>query len=180
MSAMKFRALSCLLAICLPMVVSAAEEAPQPAPKPSLWHRILHPFGARNPKEPKGKSTNFRQLEMDMQIEPNPAKLAESRQIKVTLTLTNRGGKMVQLEFPTSQRIEVLINTKSGQRVEQWSEDQAFSSEPTLVTVNPRERLEYSVNVSTRDLVAGETYLVEGFFPNFEPLRKSRPLTTEK
>ncbi len=177
---MKFRVLSCLLAICLPMAASAAEEVPPATPKPSLWNRLLHPFGPSKPKEPKVRGTNFKQLEMAMQIEPNPVKLGDNRQIKVTLTLANHSGKLVQLEFPTSQRIEVLINSKTGQRIEQWSEDQAFNNEPTLVTINPGERLEYSVNVSTRDLVAGETYSVEGFFPNFEALRKSQPLTTEK
>ena len=46
-----------------------------------------------------------------------------------------------------------------------------------VVAINPGERLEYAVNVSTRDLVAGETYTVEAFFPNFEPLRQSLPVT---
>jgi hypothetical protein len=98
----------------------------------------------------------------------------------VTQTLTNRSGKLAQLDFPTSQRIEVLIKAKNGQRLLQWSEDQAFTNEPTLVTINPGERLEYSVNVSTRDLAAGGTYPVEGFFPNFEQFRKSVNLKAEK
>jgi len=29
-------------------------------------------------------------------------------------------------------------------------------------------------------MVAGETYTVEGFFPNYDPLRKSVPLKAEK
>lgn len=177
---MKFRALFCFLALALPMALFAAEEAPAPTPKPSLWSRLLHPFGGSKTKEPKERGTNFRQLEMGLLIEPNPVKLAENRQIKVTLTLTNRGGKMAQLEFPTSQRVEVLLKAKSGQTIEQWSQDQAFTNEPTLVTINPNERLEYSVNVATRDLAAGEAYTVEGFFPNFDALRKARAVTVEK
>src|SRR5687767_14244972 len=103
---MKFRASLCLLAVALPMALLAAEEAPAPTPKPSLWHRLLHPFGGS--KKSKARGTNFKQLEMGLLIEPNPVKLAENRQMKVTLTLTNRGGKLAQLEFPTSQRVEVL------------------------------------------------------------------------
>jgi len=177
---MKFRALSCLLALALPMALSAAEEASTPAPKRGLWSRLLNPFGGSKAKEPKERSTNFGSLEMGLLVEPNPVKLAENRQVKVTLTLTNRGGKMAQLDFPTSQRVEVLLKGKNGQTVEQWSQDQAFNNEPTMVTINPKERLEYSVNVPTRDLAAGETYTVEGFFPNFDALRKTRALTAEK
>jgi hypothetical protein len=177
---MKFRALFCFLALALPMALPAAEEAPVPTPKPGLWSRLRHPFGGSKAKEPKIQGVSFRQLEMGLLIEPNPVKLAENRQIKVTLTLTNRGGKLAQLEFPTSQRVEVLLKGKGGQTIEQWSQDQAFNNEPTLVTINPNERLEYSVNVSTRDLVAGETYSVEGFFPNFDALRKARSVTAEK
>lgn len=177
---MKFRAPLCLAIVLVPALVFAAEEPPTPTPKPSLFHRLLHPFGGGKPKDSEKNATGYKRLEMGMNIEPNPAKLAENRQVKVTLTLTNRGSKMVQLDFPTSQRIEVLVKTKDGQRISQWSEDQAFTNEPTMVTINGNERLEYSVNVSTRDLVAGESYSVEAFFPNFDALRKSRPLTIEK
>jgi hypothetical protein len=99
--------------------------------------------------------------------------LPETKQIKVTIKLVNRGKKLVQLNFPSSQRIEVLVKTKEGKQIEQWSEDQAFTDEPSMVTINPDERVEYPVTVSTRDMVAGETYTVEAFFPNFDQLRKT-------
>jgi hypothetical protein len=174
---MKFRALLCLAAFALPMGLLAAEEKPAPTPKPNLWHRLTHPFGSK-PKGEKGVKSG--QLEMGAVVDPNPVKLPDNRQLKVTLTLTNRGGKLVQLEFPTSQRVEVLVKTKEGKTIEQWSQDQAFTNEPTLVTINPRERLEYTVNVATRDMTAGQTYLVEAFFPNFEALRKSVPVVAQK
>ena len=178
---MKFRVSSCLLVLALPMALLAAEEAPPPTPKPSLWYRLLHPFGgSKKHKEPKVRGTNFKQLEMGLAVEPNPVKLGENRQIKVTLTLTNRGGKLARLEFPTSQRVEVLLKGKNGQMIEQWSQDQAFTNEPTLVAINPRERLEYSVTISTRDMTAGETYSVEAFFPNFDRLRMAVPVSAEK
>jgi hypothetical protein len=177
---MKFRSLACLLALAIPLAAAAAEEAPPATPKPSLWNRLLHPFGGSKDKGSKVRGTDFKKLDVGMQVEPNPVKLGENKQVKVTLTLSNRSGKLAQLDFPTSQRIEVLINAKNGQRLLQWSEDQAFANEPTLVTINPGERLEYSVNVSTRDLAAGGSYTIEGFFPNFEQLRKSETLTAEK
>jgi hypothetical protein len=177
---MKFRPLFCLLALAVPMSLLAAEEAPTSAPKPSLLNRLLHPFGGSKGKETKDKATGFKQLEMGVLVDPNPVKLSDNRQIKVTLRLTNRGGKLVQLEFPTSQRVEVLLKSKDGKTIEQWSQDQAFNNDPTLVAINPNERLEYSVNVATRDMVAGETYTVEGFFPNFDALRKTVSVTAAK
>lgn len=178
---MKFRFLLVSLALLsLPATVFAAEEAATPPPKPGLFHRLLHPFGGGKSSAEKDTATGFRKLEMGLLIEPNPVKLSDNRQLKVTLTLTNRGSKMAQLEFPTSQRVEVLLKSKNGQTIEQWSQDQAFTNEPTLVAINPNERLEYSVIVATRDMVAGESYSVEAFFPNFDALRKARTVTAEK
>lgn len=178
---MKIRAVFLLVTLVLPWSAFAAEEAPNPTatPKPSLFNRLLHPFGGSKKKGDKGQVTHFKQLEMGLAVEPNPVKLSESRQMKVTLTLINRGGKMAQLEFPTSQRVEVLVKTKTWDTIEQWSQDQAFNNEPTLVTINPNERLEYSVNVATRDMVAGQTYIVEAFFPNFDALKKTVEVTAK-
>ncbi len=117
---------------------------------------------------------------MTVRVEPLPVMLSETRQLKVTLQLVNKGKKLAQLEFPTTQRIEVLVRNSLGKMVEQWSEDQSFAQELTLVAVNPGERLEYSVSVSTRDLVAGQSYTVEAFFPNYEQLKATKAFIPEK
>ncbi len=179
---MKSPALCALLA-AFALTARAAEETPPAPPKPGLVHRLLHPFGgspAAPADAPKKKDVSLKGLEINLTAEPAVAKLSETREIKVTVTLANKGKKLIQLEFPTTQRIEVLVKNKAGKRVVQWSEDQAFTAEPTLVAINPGERLEYSANVPTRDLAAGETYTVEAFFPNYETLRKTRDLTPEK
>jgi len=54
--------------------------------------------------------------------------------------------------------------------IEHWSDDQRFENETGLVAINPGERLEYTANISTRDLSAGEEYIVDGFFPNHDAL----------
>lgn len=162
--------------------LSAAENPPA-APKPGLLKRtadVLWPFNKKSgDAKVADPGKTWKQLVPSIAIAPDPVKLAEVRTFKVTLQLTNKGRKLVQLDFPTTQRIEVLVKDASGKRVEQWSEDQAFQNEPTLVTINPGERLEYVANVATRDLKAGETYLVEAFFPNFEQLRATRSITPE-
>jgi len=146
-----------------------------------IGHTIW-PFGKKPgdatpvPKDAQvGKA--WKQLVPTMLIEPMPLKLSDVRTMKVTLQLANRGKKLAQLEFPTTQRIEVLVKDSAGKRLEQWSEDQAFQNDATIVTINPAERLEYTANVATRDFKAGQTYTVEAFFPNYDQLRAVKQVT---
>ena len=145
------------------------------APKRSIFNRVLHPFGSKE-KKPKGAG----KLVVEMKLAPEPLKLSEANRLKVTLTLVNRTKKLVPLEFPTAQRIEVLLKTPAGKLVEQWSQDQVFAQEVTVVTINPGERVEYVVEVATRDLAAGQTYVVQGFFPNHDLLRAERTIVPGK
>jgi hypothetical protein len=162
--------------------LSAAEDQ-SAAPKPGLLKRTADTLWPFNKKSGDAKGADagklWKQLVPSITIVPHPLKLSEVRTFKVTLQLTNKGKKLAQLDFPTTQRIEVLVTDASGKRVEQWSEDQAFQNEPTLVTINPGERLEYVANVATRDLKAGERYSVEAFFPNFDKLRATKAITPE-
>jgi len=174
---MKFRAPILLLTMALPLALVAAEEKPTATPRPTIlkrWMKTLH----LSKDQTNTTATGFKGLEIGLQADPAQIKVSEVKQIKVAVTLANRGSKIAQLEFPTSQRIEVLVKSKEGKTIEQWSEDQAFNNEPTMVTINPNERLEYSVSVSTRDMVPDQTYTVEAFFPNFDQLRKSITVTT--
>ena len=109
-----------------------------------------------------------------MTLEPQPLKLSEARQLKVNVLLVNKSKHFAQMEFPTTQRIEVLVKNSAGKMVEQWSEDRAFTDEPGIISVNPGERLEYSATVSTRDMVPAEAYTIEAFFPHYEALRVQR------
>jgi hypothetical protein len=144
--------------------------------------RSLNPFRPREPKDKlnEGKAPNWKRLELTMVLEPLPLKLPETRTLKVRVQLTNKSRKFVQMEFPTAQRIEVLVRTRDGKLVEQWSEDQSFANEPSLVVINPSERLEYVASVATRDMSPGETYIIEAFFPNYEPLRTRKSVVPEK
>jgi hypothetical protein len=169
---MKFRAPIFLLTMALPLALVAAEEPSAATPKPAILKRWLNALGMSKPPAHM-TATGFKGLDLGLQADPAPVKVPEIKQLKVTVTLANRSKKIAQLEFPTSQRIEVLVKSKEGKTIEQWSEDQAFNSEPTIVAINPDERLEYAVNVSTRDMVPGQTYTIEAFFPNFEQLRKA-------
>ena len=169
------------LTMCAVLSVASAQAAPEPstpAPKRSLLDRLVHPFGG-DKKAPKEKKKPAR-LAVEMKLTPLPLKLSEANRLKVTLTLVNRTKKLVTLEFPTAQRVEVLVKSAAGKLVEQWSQDQAFAQEVTVVTINPGERVEYVAEVATRDLAAGQSYVVQGLFPNHENLRAEQTLVPEK
>lgn len=171
-SAMKFRISVLLLIMALPLVLLAAEEATPATPKPTILKRWMRTFGlAKDPSTTT--ATGLKGLEIGVQVDPPAVNVTEVKQMKVYVRLVNRGKKMVQLDFPSSQRVEVLLKDKDGKTVEQWSEDQAFTNEPSMVTINSGERIEYLVSMSTRDMMLGQTYTVDAFFPNFEQLRKS-------
>jgi hypothetical protein len=167
-----------IIAICFCAMPLRASEEPSSDEKPGKVSRFFKIFRFGKGSE-KGSQATWKKLVLNMNVEPMPIKLSETRQMKVTLQLANRTKRLVQLEFPTTQRIEVLLRSKTGKLVEQWSEDQAFANEPTLVTINPGERLEYTVNVSTRDLSAGQTYTIEGFFPNYEQLKVTKTISPD-
>jgi hypothetical protein len=171
----------CLLLVCFLVIapLRASEEPSGERRKPGMISRFFNVFrGSRDPGD--NPSANWKRLELTMIVEPLPLDLGETRQIKVTLRLANKSKRLVQLEFPTTQRIEVLVRNRNGKLVEQWSEDQAFTNEPTLVTINPGERLEYSANIATRDMVGGESYTIVGYFPNYDQLKATKVIVPKK
>jgi hypothetical protein len=46
--------------------------------------------------------------------------------------------------------------------------------------INPRERLEYSAKISTREMKDGETFEIEAYFPGYEQMRVSRTVVPER
>ena len=177
---MKFpRLLSC--ALCLSLATAHAAEAPPVEKKkagPVEWLRRHVPMPKFGGKKDAGGT--WKQFDLTMVVDPLQPKLSETKQLKVTLQLVNKSRKMAQLDFPTSQRIEVLVKNAAGKTVEQWSEDQAFTNELSVETINPGERLEYSASVSTREMAAGQSYTIEAFFPNYDALRATRAIVPEK
>jgi len=111
-----------------------------------------------------------------MDLSPLPLSLSDTRMLKVVLALTNKSEKMVQLEFPTTQRFDILLRDKAGKQLMQWSEDQLFDSEQTVVTINPGEHIEYETSIATRDLTAGREFVVEGYFLNYKELKIKRTI----
>src|SRR5205085_6215845 len=83
-------------------------SVPQPTTQKRGWMgRILHPFSSS--RLTQYKDPKLRGLDLELQISPQPVKLSETRQIEVKVTLTNKGKKVIALDFDTDQRIEILL-----------------------------------------------------------------------
>jgi hypothetical protein len=144
------------------------------------WIPGLHGSSQASEGTSTQKIVKTRGLELNLRLAPNPVSLAETRQVEVTLRLTNRSSRFVQLEFPTTQRFEMLLRDAGGKTLVQWSEDQAFEPTPGVVGINPGEHLEYRASLSTRDLQPGGRYTVTAFFPSREDLKAELPLAPQK
>ena len=176
---MNFRAVFFPMALALATQAVRADDA-QPAQSPGFVTRVIEAFqGSKSGGDRKGV-VRTKNLLLAMDLSPLPLKLSEVRMLKVVISLTDMSGKAVHLEFPTTQRFEILVRDKSGRQLVQWSEDELFTTEPTFVTINPREHLEYEASVATRDLVAGQQYVVEGFFLNYKDLKIRKTIVPEK
>ena len=86
---------------------------------------------------------------------------------------------MINLEFPTDQRIEVQLLNSADTVLTKWSENHAIKETPTSVLINPGEHIEYTESIATRDLTPGKVFTVEAFFPKYPELRIRQKFMTE-
>lgn len=94
-------------------------------------------------------------------LDPSSPVLSEEREVEAVYTIRNLSNEMTRLEFPTTQRIEILTKNPSGAVVGRWSDDRAFQPLEGIVVINPKERIEYREPISTREMRPGEAYTVE-------------------
>ena len=158
---------SLAITVLLSGVRASENDRKTQKPKEDIVSQIFGMFGGN--KDDSRKLT--RQIEVSMDVSPLPVSLSQTRQLEVVLKLLNRSKKVVQLEFPTTQRIEVLIRDGGGRMITQWSEDHAFAPEMGLVSINPSERIQYTARISTRDLEPRKGYILETFLPHYPDLK---------
>ncbi len=192
------------LVLCAAGVASLHADDDAPA-KPGFWKRALQktkdgvgtawdatkgagkktaevvasPFVKKGAKDPRD-TADARSLAMSMKLDPPKVKLPDTHAVEVTVTVVNNGKTPVHLEFPTSMRMEVIVKNAGGKIVSRWSDDQPIEKEPSVVFINPRERLEYSAKISTREMAGGGTFEIEAYFPGHEQLRVSRTVVPER
>lgn len=146
--------------------------------KRSFFGRMLHPFSSSDVL-PKYQNRKLRGLILSLQVSPQPVRLSEIRQLEVRVIVKNLGDHLVNLEFPTDQRIEVQLLDSGGAALTKWSENHAIKETPASVLINPEEQIEYKESIATRDLTPGKVFTAEAFFPQYPELRIRQKFMTE-
>jgi hypothetical protein len=93
--------------------------------------------------------------------QPSQFSLTERREVDTTYKVWNNTKKIMRMDFNTTQRIDMLTSDPSGKVIEKWSDDHAFQLQEGIVIINPRERIQYSEKVPTRDMKPLETYTIK-------------------
>ncbi len=112
-----------------------------------------------------------------LEVAPSKFSLDDRREITVTFSVANKGKKLMKLDFPNSQRIEILVHDSSGKVIEKWSDDRAFTEESGIVMINPGEKIQYEEKISTRDMQPGQTYTIEAALANNPEFTKATNIT---
>lgn len=110
-------------------------------------------------------------------VEPEEFSIDDRREITVRFIVQNRSNKLVKLDFPTSQRMEILVRNPAGEVIEKWSDDRAFQDEAGVVMINPTERIQYEERVATREMQPGTTYTIEVSLANNPEFTKTTTVT---
>ena len=160
-----------LLSFALASALVAEEQTAQPTPqrRGGWFTRMLHPF--QSSPVPNYKDARLRGLVLDLKLSPQPVKLSEVRQLEVKLTLNNVSKRAIALDFPTEQRIEILLRNSSDTVLTTWSENHAFEPKAGTVLINPGEHTYYPETIATRELTPNKVFIVEVFFPQYPELR---------
>jgi hypothetical protein len=109
-------------------------------------------------------------LEMRVKVNPDVVRLSDTRALEVHLVLINRTRKSITLMFNDSRKYDFILRDSTGKKLAQWSDDQPVNQTPGYVIINPSERAEFIGNVSTRDMVAGRTYILESFVVGYDKM----------
>jgi hypothetical protein len=121
----------------------------------------------------------LRGLVLDLQIAPQPVKLSEVRHLDVHVTLSNKSKKPITLDFPTTERFEILLRNSGENVLTKFSDNRSYDETPATVLVNSDEHVSYDGTISTRDLTPGKVFICEVFFPQYPELRIRQKFMTE-
>jgi hypothetical protein len=173
-----------LVALLLLLAMStgswAQQAEPEATPQRRSWiSRIINPFGwGTGERLPEYKDPRLRGLVLALELSSQPIRLSETRQMEVKLRITNRSRRPITLEFPSSQRIEILLRNSGGDVLTAWSDNHAFTQAVSNVMINPGEGIEYQETIATRELTPNRVFIIEVFFPQYPELRVRQKFMT--
>jgi hypothetical protein len=113
-------------------------------------------FASVNLRKLRGRPTTEK-----LTIEPPSFSLSDRREVEGTYTLRNNTGRLIRLDYETTQRIDIITRDANGNIIDRWSDDRAFQPQEGIVIINPKERIEYREKIPTRDMKAGESYTIQ-------------------
>ena len=116
------------------------------------------------------KNTGFR---LDLVFSPNPVRLSQNASLTVRVQLFNTGKKTQLLEFSNAHRVEVVLRDSVGKIASRASV--SSGAEAGMLTINPGERIEFWLQLPTRQLQAG-VYTLEAAMAGQEGLVSKVPL----
>ncbi len=176
-----------------PPAPAGEEKTPSPTPgaaatstpkttttmqKRGFFGRVFHPFSSSDVL-PKYNDRRLRGLVLDLQVSPQPVRLSEIRQMEMKVTVTNKSGHMIQLDFPTDQRIEIQLLNAADVVLTKWSDNHAVKEKPASILINADEHVEYKETIATRELTPGKVFTAEVFFPKYPDLKIRQKFLTE-
>jgi Intracellular proteinase inhibitor len=112
-----------------------------------------------------------------LSVEPSQFSLAERRELDATYTVRNNTKRLMRLDFNTTQRIDIQTTNPSGKVIEKWSDDHAFQFGEGVIFINPKERIEYSEKVATREMKPSETYTIKADMIGYPDYTATVPVT---
>ena len=130
-----------------------------PAPEGTLGAKLKNLYGSLV-STIQGGGEQAQEV-VSLSIVPQAPLLEDTRELDVTYTVRNTGRQLTRIEFPTTQRLEIVTSNTSGAVIERWSDDRSFQPTEGIVVINPKERIEFQEKVSTRDMHAGAAYTVK-------------------
>lgn len=137
----------------------------------NLTRRMLNPIMGEPEKLKRAGIPNIRDLEMSATAIPAEFSRSATKQIDIALAIRNDGKKAVNLWFPSTQRIELIVKNKAGDVLKRWSDGEKFKKETGYLVVNPDETITYAETISTSFMPTGQVAVIEAFIAGYPDLR---------
>ena len=125
----------------------------------------------------KLKSLRGEKTTSTLTVLPEEFSVDKNRELETTYTVQNNTGKMIRLDYTTTQRVEITTRDQAGNVIDRWSDDRVVKPQEGIVIINPKERIQYTEPVSTRDMKPGETYTIQAEVAGYPDYSVTKPVT---
>jgi hypothetical protein len=124
-----------------------------------------------NPFRKRGETKN------ELEVEPPEFSLSDRREVSVKYAIRNDTKKIMRLDFPTTQRVEILTYAPGMELIDRWSEDRSFTEEEGIIFINPGERISYTGQIPTRDMVPYEMNTITAELVGYPDYKAGKQVT---